>query len=311
MALAQQQRVLGGSGRRSAAAPFLPRAPGLQARRSVNAIRIGSRQERAAFVVRATAEEQEVKEVILGKAAPADASEETWIPICRPEDLPKGVRKEFDVNGLSVLVFWYRSQIYAIESRSPAEGAYAEGFIKAKFTQDYAIECPSTGSLFSLKDGSILSWYPNNPVLRALTPSNTCRLLEIYPVKITGEALYVDTSAARAGSRARDGRGGAGTSLENNNVFTVQPNVYFEGQDPNTQTASVYSTGVSQKLNPATVSIGALAVGIVGVAGTAIALYLESIPILVGFWAILGGTAAVAGFNYVNSTVRDDGTARK
>jgi hypothetical protein len=46
-----------------------------------------------------------------------------------------GVRKEFDVNGLSVLVFWYRNALYAIESRSPAEGAYAEGFIKAKFTQ--------------------------------------------------------------------------------------------------------------------------------------------------------------------------------
>jgi hypothetical protein len=45
------------------------------------------------------------------------------------------VRKEFDVNGLTVLVFWYRNQIFAIESRSPAEGAYAEGFIKAKFTQ--------------------------------------------------------------------------------------------------------------------------------------------------------------------------------
>lgn len=39
------------------------------------------------------------------------------------------------MNGLNVLVFWYRSQLYAIESRSPAEGAYAEGFIKAKFTQ--------------------------------------------------------------------------------------------------------------------------------------------------------------------------------
>jgi hypothetical protein len=45
------------------------------------------------------------------------------------------VRKEFEVNGLSVLIFWYRNQLYAIESRSPAEGAYAEGFIKAKFTQ--------------------------------------------------------------------------------------------------------------------------------------------------------------------------------
>jgi nitrite reductase/ring-hydroxylating ferredoxin subunit len=51
--------------------------------------------------------------------------------------------------------------------------------------QDYCIECPSTGSLFSLKDGSIVSWYPNNPVLRALTPQDTCRKMDIYPVKLT------------------------------------------------------------------------------------------------------------------------------
>lgn len=69
--------------------------------------------------------------------------------------------------------------------RSPAEGAYSEGFKNAKFTQDYCIECPSTGSLFSLKDGSIVSWYPTNPVLRMLTPQDTCRNLEIYPVRLT------------------------------------------------------------------------------------------------------------------------------
>lgn len=46
-----------------------------------------------------------------------------------------GVRKEFDVEGRQVLMFWYRNEIYAIEARSPAEGAYSEGFIRAKFTQ--------------------------------------------------------------------------------------------------------------------------------------------------------------------------------
>jgi nitrite reductase/ring-hydroxylating ferredoxin subunit len=53
------------------------------------------------------------------------------------------------------------------------------------FLQDYCIECPSTGSLFSLKDGSIVAWYPNNPVLRALTPQDTCRTMDIYPVRLT------------------------------------------------------------------------------------------------------------------------------
>lgn len=71
-----------------------------------------------------------------------------------------GVRKEVKVQGFGVLLFWYRNELYAIESRqvsitrlgctaylctctsdtgppfrSPAEGAYSEGFASAKFTQ--------------------------------------------------------------------------------------------------------------------------------------------------------------------------------
>jgi hypothetical protein len=127
MALLQQQQRLAGQanhGRR--AVPFAP--VGLRAMKPA-AMGRTIRQERV-FVVRATAEEQgallmwvvvgscvlcgaccfegpptpwappltppslhrstEVKEVVLGKAAPAQASEDTWIPICRPEDLPKG-----------------------------------------------------------------------------------------------------------------------------------------------------------------------------------------------------------------------------
>ena len=93
-----------------------------------------------------------------------------WVPVIEPENLPKGVRKEVNVGDISVLLFWYRNQIYAISARSPAEGAYSEGFIKAKFTQDYGIICPTSGSVFSLKDGSVLEWFPNNPVLRAIQP---------------------------------------------------------------------------------------------------------------------------------------------
>lgn len=112
--------------------------------------------------------------VALGKGAAAIADTSAWVPVCKPEDLPKGklaaascgvrrpalcqrsqsvcgapadvhhpsppaitagVRKELAVDGRDILMFWYRNQIYAIEARSPAEGAYSEGFIRAKFTQ--------------------------------------------------------------------------------------------------------------------------------------------------------------------------------
>jgi hypothetical protein len=61
-----------------------------------------------------------------------------------------GVRKEFDVEGRQVLMFWYRNAIYAIEARSPAEGAYSEGFIRAKFTQVGAGPAHSQYTTFGL-----------------------------------------------------------------------------------------------------------------------------------------------------------------
>ena len=82
------------------------------------------------------------------------------------------------------------NSVLCLMLRSPAEGAYSEGFIASKFTQDFCIECPATSSLFSLKTGEIVTWYPNNPVLRALTPQDTCRNLQIYPVKLTQVGGY-------------------------------------------------------------------------------------------------------------------------
>lgn len=76
----------------------------------------------------------------------------------------------------------------------------------------------------------------------------------------------------------------AGTSLENNNVFTVQPTVYFEGMDPATESASMYQDVdlmPSGPLNPATVTVGIVALGIVAVAGSATAIYYEVRLVLV------------------------------
>lgn len=45
--------------------------------------------------------------------------------------------------------------------------------------------------------------------------------LQVYPVKLTQQAICVDVSSSTKVATRSD-RGGAGTSLENNNVFTVQ-----------------------------------------------------------------------------------------
>lgn len=205
------------------------------------------------------------------------------------------MRKEARILGKSVLLFWYRNQIYAIEARcarlatlahtlprppltlpphptptlcrSPAEGAYSEGFIRSKFTQDFCIECPTTGSLFSLKDGSIVSWYPSNPVLRALTPQSTCRNLEIYPVRLTQDAISVDVSGMTRAAGGTITKGGSDTSLENNNVYGLEPKVYVEGEAQG-------SDGANTVAQVASAGVGILALAAVAVVSAAVVKYV-------------------------------------
>lgn len=74
--------------------------------------------------------------------------------------------------------------------------------------------------------------YPNNPVLRVLTPQDTCRPLDIYPIKMTQEAIYVDVERAADTRAYQSTRGGADTSIDKNNVYAIQPRSYIQGQDP-------------------------------------------------------------------------------
>jgi nitrite reductase/ring-hydroxylating ferredoxin subunit len=208
----------------------------------------------------------------------------------------KGTRREVRVDGVAVLLFWYRSSIYAIENRSPAEGAYSEGFANARLTQDACIECPSTKSLFSLNTGEVTAWYPTNPVLRALTPKDTVRPLRIFPVKLGQDAISVDVSGATGGvgggeaSTGPAGRGGADSSLESNNVFATQPRVYVEGED---------TPGSGGGLDVGAVATGAVTAAALvgaGAAGTALSLYVDAPRALIAVvWAgvLAGGVAAL------------------
>jgi nitrite reductase/ring-hydroxylating ferredoxin subunit len=220
------------------------------------------------------------------------------VPCFLPEELPKGVRKEVVVEGYNILLFWYRNEIFAIEARSPSEGAYSEGFMQSKFTQDYGIECPATASVFSLKTGEILEWYPNNPVLRAVTPRGTCRPMEVYPVKLTQDAVMVDIANGSLGGVAGvRTKGGSDTSLENNNVFGVEPAVYLEGTDPS-QPLNVSRAGDKSDVNPVTAIIALLAVAIISVAGTAWFAVNENFIGLGVFWLVGFGIVGTAAYNY-------------
>ncbi|BDA44892.1 hypothetical protein COCOBI_06-3700 [Coccomyxa sp. Obi] len=241
--------------------------------------------------------EQEVKAAETSEEASEETLSDNWVPVCRPEDLPKGFRYEVKAQGVDVLLLWYRNQIYAIEQRSPAAGAYSEGFISSKLTQDYEIECPDTKSLFSLKTGEITAWYPTNPVLRLITPQDTVRNLDVYPVKLTQDAILVDVSGA-ATTKFKSSRGGSDTSIDNNNVFAIQPRVYVEGSTPE-EIVPMGSAGTKEKMDPYVLAITIFAFACVAVAGTAVAIYLESFVGLGIFWAVLLAITGSYVFNYL------------
>lgn len=56
--------------------------------------------------------------------------------------------------------------------------------------------------------------------------------MDVFPVKLTQEAISVDVSAAAKVTSAPTGKGGFGSSIDNNNVFSVDSKPYYEGQDP-------------------------------------------------------------------------------
>lgn len=156
-------------------------------------------------------------------AAASKDSTENWVPVVPLSALPKGERRVIVQDGETILLLWYKDEVFAIENRSPAEGAYTEGLLNAKLTQDGCIVCPTTDSTFDLRTGAIKEWYPNNPVLRVLTPA--LRTLFVYPVKVEGENIYISLKGGASDASAEivfSGKAQPGVTATDVNIEEVR-----------------------------------------------------------------------------------------
>jgi hypothetical protein len=111
-----------------------------------------------------------------------------------------------------------------------------------------------------------------------VTGSSADERLQVFPVKMTQEAIYVDSGAAPQSIATT--RGGADTSLENNNVFAVQPSVYVQGSEQDASSGDGLSTAL-------TLSVAISCFAIIATAGTATALFYEDFVLLGGFWLLM------------------------
>ncbi|XP_019423614.1 PREDICTED: uncharacterized protein LOC109332915 [Lupinus angustifolius] len=147
-----------------------------------------------------------------------------WVPVVPLAALPKGERRVIIQDREAILLLWYKDQVFAIENRSPAEGAYSEGLLNAKLTQDGCIVCPTTDSTFDLRTGDIKEWYPKNPVLRVLTPA--LRKLFVFPVKTDEQNIYISVQGGVTSDASAEivfsGKAQPGVTASNVNVDEVR-----------------------------------------------------------------------------------------
>lgn len=120
--------------------------------------------------------------------------------------------------------------------------------------------------------------------------TNSFLRLQIYPVKLTQDAIQVSLEGASVSGPSD--RGGADTSFENNNVFAVEPKSYVVGSDADGTDGIGLSTALTL-----TVAISAFA--IVATAGTATAVYYEDFVLLGGFWAFMLAVGGFFSFQYL------------
>jgi hypothetical protein len=116
--------------------------------------------------------------------------------------------------------------------------------------------------------------------------------LQIYPVKLTQDAIQVCLEGSAAVGPSD--RGGADTSLENNNVFAVEPKSYVVGSDADESSGTGLSTALTL-----TVAISAFA--IVATAGTATAVFYEDFVLLGLFWAFMLGVGGFFAYQQLQS----------
>ena len=60
---------------------------------------------------------------------------EKWMLVVPLGALPRGERRVIIQERETILLLWYKDEVFAIENTSPAEGAYSEGLINAKLTK--------------------------------------------------------------------------------------------------------------------------------------------------------------------------------
>merc|ERR1712224_1018016 len=122
----------------------------------------------------------------------------------------------------------------------------------------------------------------------------------VYPIRMKTGTIYVNISVYEESGLVT--KGGAETALENNNVFGIEPKIYFEGTDPSDPLNETVSDLKSPNLNAVTLVASFVSIGLIATGGSAVFIYYENLTALAIFWVVMFSIVA----NYIyNNVIKD------
>ena len=112
-----------------------------------------------------------------------------YVEVCNLEDIPDGGMKDFSVQDMAVLIAKTENTIYAASDVCP----HMKARLSRGVLEGTTVTCPRHASRFDLKDGHVVQWTNLSGIVLAVGKVfRSPRPLEIYPVKVEDDKVYIE-----------------------------------------------------------------------------------------------------------------------
>jgi len=113
--------------------------------------------------------------------------------VCKTTDVPKGKMKAFSVEGRKLIVYHLDDGFYATDASCTHVFA---PLARGKIVDGCKVQCPFHRARFDIRTGEVVDWANFPPGIQALNFVRGEKNLKTYKVKVTGDDVRVNLTAA-------------------------------------------------------------------------------------------------------------------
>jgi 3-phenylpropionate/trans-cinnamate dioxygenase ferredoxin subunit len=113
--------------------------------------------------------------------------------VCRTDEIQKGHMKAFSVAGKKIVVYHLKDGFYA--TQASCTHVFAP-LARGKIVDGCKVQCPFHRARFDIRTGEVVDWANFPPGIQALNFVRGEKNLKTYKVKVTGDDVRVNLTAA-------------------------------------------------------------------------------------------------------------------